>query len=53
LADPPGLSAGKLLIHPAQLEAARSGFRPGEEKIAWASDVLAASADGSAVALNA
>jgi citrate lyase beta subunit len=35
------------------LEAARSEFRPGEEKIAWASNVLAASAEGGAVALEA
>jgi citrate lyase subunit beta/citryl-CoA lyase len=43
---------GKLLIHPAQIEPARSGFRPGEEEIAWASNVLAAGADGGAVALD-
>jgi hypothetical protein len=31
---------------------ARSGFRPGEEKIAWVSDVLAAGSDGDNVALD-
>ena len=34
--------AGKLLIHPAQLEPARAGFRPPTDEIAWARRVLEA-----------
>lgn len=34
--------AGKLLIHPAQLEPARDGFRPPADEVAWAVRVLEA-----------
>lgn len=43
---------GKLLIHPAQIAPAQRGFAPGADEIAWAERVLAASPDGSAVALD-
>lgn len=37
---------GKLLIHPAQLSPAKSGFRPSDDEIAWADRVLAAVGNG-------
>jgi citrate lyase subunit beta/citryl-CoA lyase len=37
---------GKLCIHPRQLEAARRGFAPSVEEIAWARRILAAEGDG-------
>lgn len=43
---------GKLLIHPAQVEAARKAFLPEEEMVNWARRVMAVSADGNAVQLD-
>jgi citrate lyase subunit beta/citryl-CoA lyase len=37
---------GKLCIHPRQVEAARRGFAPSVEEIAWARRILAAEGDG-------
>jgi len=34
--------AGKLCIHPAQVELARRAFRPSPEEVRWATDLLAA-----------
>lgn len=45
--------SGKLLIHPAQIGPARTGFRPAEKEIDWARRVLtAAAAGGAAVAVD-
>ena len=44
--------SGKLLIHPAQITPARRGFAPSGDEIAWAERILAASPDGSAIALD-
>ncbi|MDR0203249.1 MAG: CoA ester lyase [Delftia acidovorans] len=44
--------AAKACIHPRQVQAVDQGFRPGPEQVAWARKVLAASADGRAVALD-
>ncbi|RYC31090.1 CoA ester lyase [Lichenibacterium minor] len=43
---------GKLLIHPAQIAPARAGFAPSDAEVAWAKRVLAAAADGRAVAVD-
>lgn len=45
---------GKLCIHPAQLPAVRSAFRPTSEQLAWAQRVIAVDrdAEGSAVSLD-
>lgn len=43
---------GKLLIHPGQIEPARSAFRPARERIDWAERVIAASADGGAAVVD-
>lgn len=43
---------GKLLIHPNQIEPARSAFRPKKERIDWAERVVAASADGGAALVD-
>jgi citrate lyase subunit beta/citryl-CoA lyase len=40
--------SGKLLIHPAQIEPARRGFRPSEEELAWATKILSAATGGAA-----
>ncbi len=40
--------AGKLLIHPAQVEPAAAGFRPNEAEVAWARRALAMGAGGAA-----
>ncbi len=37
---------GKLLIHPAQIEPARSGLRPSPEQVKWAERVLEAGTEG-------
>lgn len=42
----------KLLIHPKQVEAVRPGFAPSPEELAWAWRVVAAAADGAAVAVD-
>src|SRR5690606_1033765 len=34
--------AGKMCIHPAQVELARRAFRPSPEEVRWATDLLAA-----------
>jgi len=39
--------AGKLCIHPAQLDAVRAGFLPSPEQLDWARRVLEATASGS------
>ena len=43
---------GKLLIHPAQVEPARAGFRPTPDELAWAERVLAAGRDGRATTVD-
>ncbi len=40
---------GKLIIHPAQLAAARRGFAPSGDELAWAEEVLKAAESGAAV----
>ncbi|MFM2278335.1 MAG: hypothetical protein RLZZ444_566 [Pseudomonadota bacterium] len=42
----------KLLIHPAQVAAARRGFSPSAEEISWAEKVVATNLDGAASAIN-
>ncbi|MDO6966184.1 HpcH/HpaI aldolase/citrate lyase family protein [Rhizobium alvei] len=42
----------KLLIHPAQVIAARRGFSPSAEEISWAEKVVATNLDGAASAIN-
>lgn len=44
--------SGKLLIHPAQIDPARRGFRPADAEIGWARRVLAAADGGAAVAVD-
>lgn len=44
--------SGKLLIHPAQITPARSGFAPTGPETDWARRVIAAAAGGAAVALD-
>ena len=44
--------SGKLLIHPAQVEPARKGFRPTPAEVAWAERILAAGETGGAVSLD-
>jgi citrate lyase subunit beta / citryl-CoA lyase len=44
--------AGKLLIHPKQVAAAKRGFAPTEAEVGWAERVVAATADGAAVAID-
>lgn len=43
---------GKLLIHPAQIPAARIGMAPDERDVEWARRVVASSAEGAAVAVG-
>jgi citrate lyase subunit beta/citryl-CoA lyase len=43
---------GKLIIHPAQLAAARRGFAPSEEEVTWARRVLDAAQGGAAVQMD-
>jgi citrate lyase subunit beta/citryl-CoA lyase len=43
---------GKLLIHPAQIAAARRGMAPSEQDIAWALKIVAATDDGAAIAVD-
>ncbi len=43
---------GKLIIHPAQLAAARRGFSPSEREVSWASRVLEAAKGGAAVQMD-
>jgi citrate lyase subunit beta/citryl-CoA lyase len=43
---------GKLLIHPAQIAAARRGLSPSAEDVAWAERIVAGSADGAARAVD-
>lgn len=43
--------AGKLLIHPARVQPAREGLRPGPEELAWAERVVVA-ADGGATPVD-
>ena len=38
--------AGKLCIHPAQLGAVNAAFRPTEDQLTWAREVLAAAESG-------
>ena len=41
--------AGKLCIHPGQIPCVLEAFRPSEEQLAWAREVIAAAAGGAAV----
>jgi citrate lyase subunit beta/citryl-CoA lyase len=43
---------GKLCIHPRQIAAVHAAYTPTEDELAWARDVLAASADGSSGAVR-
>ena len=43
---------GKLIIHPAQLEAARRGFAPSVDELTWAARVLEAAKGGAAVQMD-
>lgn len=43
---------GKLCVHPRQVARVHDALRPTEEELAWATRVLAGSADGSAVAVD-
>lgn len=43
---------GKLIIHPAQLEAARRGFAPSKDELDWAARVLDAAKGGAAVQMD-
>lgn len=43
---------GKLIIHPAQIAAARRGFAPSEDEVAWAGRVLEAAEGGAAVQME-
>ncbi|MGH1331807.1 MAG: HpcH/HpaI aldolase/citrate lyase family protein [Paracoccaceae bacterium] len=38
---------GKLLIHPAQIEPVKQGFRPSSDEISWANGIIAAGASNS------
>jgi citrate lyase subunit beta/citryl-CoA lyase len=42
-------SGGKLCIHPRQIAAARLGFAPAGEEIAWAERILAAGPGAAAI----
>ena len=44
--------AGKLLIHPAQIAAARRGLSPSAEDVAWATRIVESVADGAAKAVD-
>lgn len=44
--------SGKLLIHPAQVQPARRGLAPSDQDVAWAKRIVAASADGAAIAVD-
>ncbi len=44
--------AGKLLIHPAQIAPARSGFAPDENMVSWARSIVAACVDDSALQVD-
>ncbi|MFX0545071.1 HpcH/HpaI aldolase/citrate lyase family protein [Roseovarius sp. S1116L3] len=43
---------GKLIIHPAQITAARRGFAPSEDEVTWAGRVLEAATGGAAVQMD-
>ncbi|WP_138934812.1 HpcH/HpaI aldolase/citrate lyase family protein [Roseovarius arcticus] len=43
---------GKLIIHPAQLKAARRGFAPSQDELDWAARVLKAAEGGAAVQMD-
>jgi citrate lyase subunit beta/citryl-CoA lyase len=43
---------GKLAIHPGQIEAIRTAFRPSAEEVAWARKVLSAEADAAGAAVK-
>ncbi|WP_300547225.1 CoA ester lyase [Roseovarius sp.] len=43
---------GKLIIHPAQLDAARRGFAPSQDELSWARRVLEAANGGAAVQMD-
>ena len=43
---------GKLLIHPAQVRPAATGFRPTEDEVSWAARVLDAGRDGGAAMVD-
>lgn len=43
---------GKLIIHPAQLDAARRGFAPSNGEVSWARRVLEAAKGGAAVQMD-
>ncbi|MFX0542706.1 HpcH/HpaI aldolase/citrate lyase family protein [Roseovarius sp. S4756] len=43
---------GKLIIHPAQIAAARRGFAPSEDEVTWAGRVLEAAKGGAAVQMD-
>lgn len=43
---------GKLIIHPAQLNAARRGFAPSQDELSWARRVLEAAKGGAAVQMD-
>lgn len=44
--------AGKLCIHPRQLETVHAAFRPSEEELAWARKVVDAAGDGAVTVLD-
>jgi citrate lyase subunit beta/citryl-CoA lyase len=43
---------GKMAIHPRQIEPIRNGFRPSDNDITWARDIVGAGSSGEAVQLN-
>jgi citrate lyase subunit beta/citryl-CoA lyase len=43
---------GKMAIHPRQIEPIRNGFRPGENDITWARDIIGAASSGEASQVN-
>ncbi|MDF3216240.1 MULTISPECIES: HpcH/HpaI aldolase/citrate lyase family protein [Mesorhizobium] len=43
---------GKMAIHPRQIEPIRNGFRPSENDIAWARDIIGAASSGEASLVN-
>ncbi|RUW91840.1 CoA ester lyase [Mesorhizobium sp. M7A.F.Ca.US.010.02.1.1] len=40
---------GKMAVHPRQIEPIRNGFRPSENQITWARDIVGAASSGEAV----
>ncbi|RUY88355.1 CoA ester lyase, partial [Mesorhizobium sp. M7A.F.Ca.CA.001.10.2.1] len=43
---------GKMAIHPRQIEPIRSGFRPSDNDITWARDIVGAASSGEASQVN-